>query len=305
MNEFSSLRPPLVARQGTTTDAGGAIRGGGYIYYFQVCAEDAAGKLSPPSKTCVVTVVQAGDDNTVTIPVLSWDPNAVGYRVYGGEQPDRMTRQYDAGGTPSSITLTALVSAGEGIPDQELDRIVVLSRRVVHSGATEPLKLDSVSVNTLHITGVGTGWTGYDCSLLAKADLSPVPLLNFRITGGTADTLTVTPNPAGLGLDPGDVIVIRSKPSISGLVVSDVKLALTSGEEVINRLVWIAGPGRGEEYAIAANDATSITVVGPWRTQPDSSSRYIIVEAGWLPGSADWGRSAIATRRRRSRCRSR
>jgi hypothetical protein len=41
------------------------------------------------------------------------------------------------------------------------------------------------------------------------------------------------------------------------------------------------GTGAGQEYTIASNTATSITLLQPWAVQPDATSFFVVTEAGW------------------------
>ena len=43
----------------------------------------------------------------------------------------------------------------------------------------------------------------------------------------------------------------------------------------------VAGHGAGQERTITSNSATVLTVEPEWRTAPDSTSRFVIAEAGW------------------------
>ncbi|HWC99458.1 MAG TPA: phage tail protein [Candidatus Sulfopaludibacter sp.] len=45
------------------------------------------------------------------------------------------------------------------------------------------------------------------------------------------------------------------------------------------------GKGAGQEQAIAANDATSLTTVRPWVVEPDATSFFAVTEAGWHFGA--------------------
>jgi hypothetical protein len=45
------------------------------------------------------------------------------------------------------------------------------------------------------------------------------------------------------------------------------------------------GTGAGQERAIAANDATSLTVAPPWDVEPDANSFFTVAEAGWHFGA--------------------
>ena len=45
------------------------------------------------------------------------------------------------------------------------------------------------------------------------------------------------------------------------------------------------GTGAGQERAIAANDATSLTIAPPWSVEPDATSFFVVAETGWQFGA--------------------
>jgi hypothetical protein len=45
------------------------------------------------------------------------------------------------------------------------------------------------------------------------------------------------------------------------------------------------GTGAGQERAIAANDATSLTTAPPWTVEPDATSFFVVAETGWQFGA--------------------
>ena len=45
------------------------------------------------------------------------------------------------------------------------------------------------------------------------------------------------------------------------------------------------GTGAGQERAIAANDATSLTVAPAWMVEPDAASFFVVAETGWRFGA--------------------
>jgi hypothetical protein len=161
----------------------------------------------------------------------------------------------------------------------------------------------SVGARTLTIAGAAwttNQWAGCDCVVVAKADLSEVTLMDYRVASNTATVLTIastSPDPAVASVAPGDVLLMLSKPTVAGLTVTDANwqnslenggLGLTPHQERgrVLRIVW--GTGRGYRYAVADNTATSITIVGPWIVAPDSTSRYVIEDAADLPDRAQW-----------------
>ena len=45
------------------------------------------------------------------------------------------------------------------------------------------------------------------------------------------------------------------------------------------------GKGRGQESTILSNDATTLTVITPWETEPDATSVFVVAEPGWRFGA--------------------
>ena len=43
----------------------------------------------------------------------------------------------------------------------------------------------------------------------------------------------------------------------------------------------ISGTGTSQEYTIASNTATTLTLTQPWAVQPDATSLFVVAEAGW------------------------
>ncbi len=294
VNEFADLRPPVIATQGTTASSGGSISGGGRVYHFAICSRDGSGRLSTPSPLCFVAVTNAGNTNTITIPIVAWDSSQAGYEVFGGLDPNAMCWQATGSGTgATSVTLTAIQERSFGVPDIEFDRLLVRLKRVQHSGI---LGTAVAAVSSTTIT-IGGSWTtnqlaGYEISLLGKADNSALPVANFAISANTtAGVLTVSPNPTAF-VEVGDAVVVRSKPSVSGAVITDANWVNPFGPSGLatNSLTGYAlriikGLGRGKSYTIASNTSTAITLVQA--PEMDSTSRYIVEEAAWLPDQAD------------------
>lgn len=297
INIFAELRPPLVARQGTTATTGGTIAGNGRVYYIAVCAKDADDKLSPPSLLTQVVVTDAGNTNTITTSVLTWPTGAAGYVAFAGLSPHRLTYQADGATTPSSITLTAYNERAWGMPDVEFDKFALKVKRIAHSGVFG-VAVSSVAANTMTVTDAGwttNEWAGRDCSIIGIAAGGNMDLFNFSVSSNTDDTLTVSPDPQAAGIVTSDVLIMRSTPTVGSdaggnyledaLWVNDLAgtgIGLAVDEEIGRLLRIIAGTGRGDPpYLVKDNDATKIWIEGDWVTTPDSTSRYIIEEPEW------------------------
>jgi hypothetical protein len=294
VNVFSDAAPPIVARQGTTSTSGGSLAGGGHVYYLAICAEDADGFLTAPSALCEVVITASGSSHTASVPVLRWPPGTTGYKLFAGRSPQMLTFQGESSGTPSAVTLTALNETDYGMPDQEFDRMRIKVKRVMHSGVFGAA-LSGVSAGGIAIAGAGwtaDEWDGYDCSVIGKDQGGPLPVWNFHVTGNTADTLSVTPDPEASGVTVGDVLVMRSRPSVGadsgGNYLEDSQWAntiepsgLAADEEKGRILRFISGPGEGDFYRIKSNTSSRIYVEGEWLQTPSDASRYIIEEPDW------------------------
>lgn len=112
--------------------------------------------------------------------------------------------------------------------------------------------------------------------------------VNSGLTASTYVKTTGLPIESDPVIETGDVIVMRSKPTISGDTLTDALWAnslasatgLTIDEEIGRYYLIIAGTGRGESSRIIDNTATSITVEGFTATL-DSTSIGIIVSGSW------------------------
>lgn len=298
VNEPAALMAPVLAPQGTTANTGGSLAGNGTVYFIAVAAMGSDGMPGAVSSPCQIVVAQAGSTNTITASVTWWDPAGTGYQIFAGRNPNRLAYQGSGSGQPSTVTVTDLLEASYGAPDTEFDRLLVRIKRVVHGGVFGAA-VNAVGAGTMTITGAGWSanqWNGYDCCVLSKTDGSTLPVLNFSVSSNTATVLTVTPDPQALGVAVGDVLVMYSKPTVSGLTLTDARwcnslsnngAGLATNEEKGRVLRIIAGKGRGFSYSITGNSDTAITVNGPWVITPDSTSRYIVEESGWLPDQAD------------------
>ena len=288
--------PPALPVQGTTANTGGSIAGG-RAYYVAIAATNSAGKLSALSPIAVVEVPTGTNTNTIGVNDLHWDTGATGYVAYAGTNPQALSKQAEASGTPTSITLTALNVATLGAPDQEFDSFRARAKRVVHSGCWGT-QVVAVTSTTIQVAVVGAGfttnqWNGYTVSWLgAIRSTEALPIADWRVLSNTSDTLILDagPNPVTIGVEPGDVVVMRSKATAgtdgAGDYVTDPNWAnvfaptgLAADVEEGNILRVIAGTGRGLTARIKGNTGTKIYVDLPFTW--DSTTRYIVEEPTW------------------------
>jgi hypothetical protein len=290
-----NTQPPFVPLQGTTASTGGSIAGDQSIYVM-IAAKDSGGKYTPPSNPCKIDVPSGTSTNTVTVPNIVWQTGSTGYAVYAGPNPNKLALQSESGTTPSSITLTAIKPVTAGPPDSEFDRIRFQWKEVRHSGPWGA-QIASVTSTTITIAGATfdvNEFQNYDISVLAIYNSeAALEVLNFTVASNTSDTLTVSSgDPSALGLKLGDVVVARSKSTVS---VSGDDHVLTDAEWVncfgptgldtdaekgmICRI--ISGTGAGQFRRIKSNTSTAITIDGQFEVAPDSTSRFIVEEPNW------------------------
>lgn len=289
VNKLSDLiQAPYTPLQGTYSAGPGTIDGGQTIY-VSVAGEDANGRLSAASSPPARFDLPAGTNYELTLSGIKWPQPATKYHTYIGNDPTRMV-ELGVGdpGSPSSVTVASFVRSGYAPPDPAFERFAIRVKRVLHSGVWGAA-VTSVAPNQITIAGAGWAdneWIGRDVSVLSSGAGFPLRVLNFEVGGNDAETLSVTPDPDGI-LSTGDVLVMRCKPAVSGLTLTDAKwenglsnngdgLALDGDKGKL--LLIIAGTGAGYAYPIASNNSVAHTIVGPWFITPDTSSRYIIVD---------------------------
>lgn len=294
VNEFGGAQPPQVQSQANVASTGGSLVTG--TYYIAAVAKDSDGKLSPLSLVSVAIFQPGVSAGVATVPVLWWDAAATGYSIFAGQTPFRLTWQADGVGTPSSVSLSSYNECSYGAPDTELDALVPMGKVVRHSGILGAV-VAAVGANSLTIGG---GWTvnalaGYECSILAKGDGSELPVANYAISANTVDgILTVSPDPVADGIAIGDVLVVRSKPTISDggrtftdpmwmNPLSNAGAGLNPDDEAGKAARIVAGTGMGLTNRVASATTTSHTMASDWLVEPDSTTRIIIEDAEWLP----------------------
>ena len=297
VNEFvEALTPPFIPLQGNVSTVGGTIAGNLRVF-LAVVAEDAAGNCSQLSESCWFDIPAGTNTNQLTIPKIVWPATAVGYRVFGGGDASRPTLQARAAGTPATITVSALKISDAPAPDPEFDRYRLQVKRIKHAGVIG-IDVQSVTATTITLRLAGLTidqFAGYEVSLLGKATAGLfVPFFNARIASNDGNTLTLQggfPDPSAW-MAPGDVVVIRSKPTIgqnaTGHYVEDAAWANVTAPAglPVNSLTGFqlrctAGPGFGMVVRIKENTATRIYIEGDWPVTPTSGSRFIVEEPSW------------------------
>lgn len=289
--------PPSVPLQGITANTGGIIAGG-QTAYFALAAKNADGLQSALSRIVPVYVPTGTSSNMAGVNNIEWDAGSVGFILYGGKNPNRLSLQYEAASSnPSTISISEIADSIEGPPDSEFDRFRLKVKRVYHSGVWGA-QVSAVNADWIEISGAAfttNQWTGYEFSWLGKIGSSdPLPIANFAVASNTAVRLVLTgtaPDPVAAGMAVGDVVVMRSKPTYgtdaTGPYLDDpnwvncfAPAGLTVDEEIERIVRVIHGTGQGTQAQIFDNTATRIYLYP--QMDLDSTTRYIVEEGGWL-----------------------
>ena len=81
-------------------------------------------------------------------------------------------------------------------------------------------------------------------------------------------------------LQPETAVTLHSATSMGS---GSLQMAANRYRNMIARIT--RGTGAGQERAIAANDATSLTIAPPWSVEPDATSFFVVAETGWQFGA--------------------
>ena len=306
INTFStSLQPPFVPLQGTTSPTGGSFDGG-VFYYVGFAAEDSSGGITPLSSLVACYIPAGTNTNTLTVAGIQWPAGTVACHAWCGNAPYLLSYFGRSATVASSFELSAGLGTITSIPappppDQCFQTLQIQVKRIMHPGVWSGAVTSWSASGTGSFTVTGAGWTtnqfaGRTCVVIGWLNTAtgadqPDDHSRFTITSNTSDTLTL----ASIGTPPwgpGDslYLVIQCLNSGGALPsgIADSGLSLTAGAEV-NRIVRIiAGAGQGQVGTIVANDAAgNITIAGTWATLPDSTSVFWIEEAGWSVCSQD------------------
>ena len=272
-------------------------------YWVSAAARDANGRVSPPALVARVHT-PAGADTCQIGAAMTWPAGSwAGYKTYLSDSPHRLCLLDNvaswSGSGPASISWGGSgtpQTSSEGIPiPQKEPRLRVKVKRIVHSG-----------VIGTNIVAVGTGYfdlspgaglitandefNGRVVSVIADND-GEADLWNFTVTGTALATnrLTVTPDPAVLGITPNDTLIIRTKATtFSATTLGDAKWQNgqypggNTNDEAGLLLRIISGKGAGQVRRVASNTVTVHTVDQPFDPAPDATSVWILEEAAWL-----------------------
>jgi hypothetical protein len=167
----------------------------------------------------------------------------------------------------------------------------MLVYRLKHSGV-DGLQIGSVGISSITIAGANwttNEWVGRIVSIIGDASDGSAQIRDYTVSSNTADTFTVDGTPQADGVEPGDVLILRTKAtSFSATTIGDAKWqnasypsGMTPNEERGLLVRIIGGTGKGQVRRVVSNSATFHTVDQPWDVTPDASSVYIVQEPGY------------------------
>jgi hypothetical protein len=269
----TAAQRPLVERQGLTAATGGSIAGpasGSQSYVIGLCSVDSNGLLSPLSHLINVAIPAGTSTNTLGTGIIFWPPNTAGYRVFAGPDVNHLSFQTGGTGTPDSITLTSLNVASYGPPDPAFDHFQVRAKRNIHAGVFG-LAISSLTSGTITFDAESfttNQWAGYTLSIVGKPNSQAnIPIIDLLVVSNDATTLTVGVDPTGLGVEAGDVAIMRTKP--------DTHTATTIGDSnFVNSVDYFDPP-----YTIlGASDESPIII------ETDSDPGYITAQSVVVDG---------------------
>jgi hypothetical protein len=279
-----------VATSYSTGTVGGTIPANSYvtIVFYGI---DASGKMTSPSSPVTVRV-GPGNTNQITVGGITWPAGVTGYWVFASTNYGALCRQIAASGAPASFTLTNLAAVRNyTLPSSAISRVRMLVYRLKHSGVAG-LQIGSVGTASITITAAGwtaNEWAGRIVSIISDASDGSAQIRDYTISSNTADTFTVAGTPQADGVEPGDVLILRTKATtFSTTTIGDAKwqnasypAGMTPNEERGLLVRIIGGTGKGQVRRIVSNTATIHTVDQPWDVTPDATSVYIVQEPGY------------------------
>ena len=279
-----------VATSYSTATAGGTIPTNTYVTIV-IYGLNAAGKMTSPSSPVTIRV-GAGNTNQITVGGITWPAGVTGYWVFASSNYGSLCRQIAASGAPASFILTSLAAVRNyTLPSSAVSRVRMLVYRLKHSGV-DGLQIGSVGTSSITIAGAGwttNEWSGRIVSIISDASDGSAQIRDYTVASNTADTFTVAGTPQADGVEPGDVLILRTKATtLSSTTIGDAKWqnasypsGMTPNEERGLLVRIIGGTGKGQVRRIVSNTATVHTVDQSWDVTPNATSVYIVQEPGY------------------------
>jgi hypothetical protein len=198
-------------------------------------------------------------------PLLSLVPTVgTGGTLHGGQTLYYAVAGEDSAGNQSALSFivrASISSDGSSVTLSGLSFASGTSAFQVYRGAT-PAELFRIASDQA-LTGQFTD-TGLANQLVAPPD-SNFDHANFYWR---------------MELQPETAVTLHSATSVGS---GSLQMTANRYRNMIARITQ--GTGAGQERAIAANNATSLTIAPPWTVEPDATSFFVVAETGWQFGA--------------------
>ncbi|MGA2770372.1 MAG: phage tail protein [Bryobacteraceae bacterium] len=252
---------PLI---GTVVDDNGDVQFG----VVESTATSGDGTVETSVSVSFVPPAGPGNGSAVAgpgIPLLSLAPTVgTGGTLQGGETLYYAVSGEDSGGNESALSFIVRASIsndGSSVTLSGLSFAPRTSAFHVYRGST-PAELFRIASDQA-LAGQFTD-TGLADQLIAPPD-SNFDHANFYWR---------------MELQPESAVTLHSSASVGS---GSLQMTANRYRSMMARIT--RGTGAGQERAIAANDATSLTIAPPWSVEPDATSFFVVAETGWRFGA--------------------
>ncbi len=256
----SGLPEPMC---GTVVDAYGNLQLG-------IAESEVAGSNGALNVALAVAFMEPnGAIGTLAAPLIGLGPvvSVTGGTLAGGVNYFYAVSAVDSAGGESSLSFIAQATTSAG-------------------GNTNSVTLDGIGLpvgaQSFHV------YRGAVPQLLFRIASSQAPAPSFIDTG--------LPPLAVLPPDPQfDHVNVNWRWELLPETAAAEQSATTVGNPVLQLMVnkyqsavvrITRGTGAGQEYAIASNTATALTIDGTWATEPDATSFFVVAENAWRSGAS-------------------
>ena len=251
---------PLI---GTVLDENGDVQFG----VVESTASSSDGTVEASVSVSFVSPAGAGSSAAAGpgIPLLGLVPAVgTGGTLQGGQTLYYAVSGEDSAGNESALSFivrASIASAGSSVTLSGLSFAPGTSLFSVYRGATPAELFRIASDQALAVQFTDTGLAD---QLIAPPD-SNFDHANFYWR---------------MELQPESGVTLQSATSVGN---GSLQMTANRYRSMIVRIT--RGTGAGQERAIAANDATSLTIAPAWSVEPDSTSFFVVAETGWQFGA--------------------
>jgi len=303
INQFASTTQPRILE--IDLAPGGNLNGPQTVY-AAVTQRDDNGEPAIPSNLTGIWIADGLTNQKINLTVVAaTDSNLTGYDVWAGNDRRQIGLQFGGtGAPPQTISIPGPIhNWTEGLPESAARAVKIQAKHVWHAGIAGLLVNAVTAPNKIQCNDFlnsSDNWIGqliFVCSNVS----GDVPLWNFKITAfdPLTATLTVSPNcvtgSPDTSVQVGDVLIVYSSPtaadanSITNAMWDNSvnrqqypgSAGMVPGQEKGRIVRILRNTGAGQWRYVTGNDAHTHQISPPWDVIPDSTSLYIVEDAGW------------------------